>query len=66
MTNNIRGALCLAEHAYCIESSQLWQGEAPYSDLMYSFIILFNKISNSIWEKKIVLVGIMAVCRYQS
>ena len=42
----------MAKHAYCIKSSQLWQGEAPYIDLMYSFIILFDKISTSIWEKK--------------
>ena len=27
-TSNVRGALCLAKHVYCIKSSQLWQGEA--------------------------------------
>ena len=27
-TSNVRGALCLAKHTYCIKSSQLWQGEA--------------------------------------
>ena len=56
-TSNVRGALCLAKHNYCIKSSQLWQGEAViWCNLSLfcsiKFLPLFGK-------KKIMFVRIM-------
>ena len=67
-TWNIRGALCLAKQAYCIKSSQLWQGETAIWCILslfssIKFLPLFGKKNRACWNYGGMPVSIMNVIK---